>query len=327
MLVLGRDAFYRPTSILAERFTPVWIVSVAGVVAASAWIGISLTGTSITRTRCGGRSHSTPMRREPCAPCSRRGSRDGLGATQSVAPGARRAGTRERRGARACPRRSFRRRATRSRNVALTGDKKLLSARTEGLPHVPGRGPELDSARRPGRDADARGGARVAAARAFGPARCAGRVLPGERGDALRSMWTWALPRSRSARKAASRSAASRSRAASMRSCARRSVARKGTERPSASCRGAVSGPPTGPAAHLGRLAGGEVGRGEALLARRISRSSTSSTSTWRSSKRKAVQSPSRISGASPRAMSSPSTSCASRATRRAGRWTTSSSS
>ena len=40
MLALGRDAFYRPTSIFAERFTPVWIVSVAGVVAASAWIGI-----------------------------------------------------------------------------------------------------------------------------------------------------------------------------------------------------------------------------------------------------------------------------------------------
>jgi phosphatidylglycerol lysyltransferase len=40
MLVLGRDAFYRPTSIFAERFTPVWIVSVAGVIAASAWIGI-----------------------------------------------------------------------------------------------------------------------------------------------------------------------------------------------------------------------------------------------------------------------------------------------
>jgi phosphatidylglycerol lysyltransferase len=40
ILVLGRDAFYRPTSILAERFTPVWVVSVAGVVAASAWITI-----------------------------------------------------------------------------------------------------------------------------------------------------------------------------------------------------------------------------------------------------------------------------------------------
>jgi phosphatidylglycerol lysyltransferase len=40
ILVLGRDAFYRPTSIFAERFTPVWIVSIAGVVAASATIGI-----------------------------------------------------------------------------------------------------------------------------------------------------------------------------------------------------------------------------------------------------------------------------------------------
>jgi phosphatidylglycerol lysyltransferase len=40
ILTLGRDAFYRPTSILAERFTPVWIVSIAGVIAASAWIGV-----------------------------------------------------------------------------------------------------------------------------------------------------------------------------------------------------------------------------------------------------------------------------------------------
>jgi len=38
VLVLGRRAFYRPTSILAERFTPIWIVTVIAVVAAAAWI-------------------------------------------------------------------------------------------------------------------------------------------------------------------------------------------------------------------------------------------------------------------------------------------------
>lgn len=39
LLVLGRTAFYRPTSILAERFTPAWTVSIIGVVGAAVWIG------------------------------------------------------------------------------------------------------------------------------------------------------------------------------------------------------------------------------------------------------------------------------------------------
>lgn len=38
ILVLGRDAFYRPTSIFEERFTPVWIASIAGVIAASVFV-------------------------------------------------------------------------------------------------------------------------------------------------------------------------------------------------------------------------------------------------------------------------------------------------
>ena len=33
VLVLGRRAFYRPTAILAERFTPVWVTSIIGVIA------------------------------------------------------------------------------------------------------------------------------------------------------------------------------------------------------------------------------------------------------------------------------------------------------
>ena len=40
VLVLGRRAFYRPTAILAERFTPVWLASVAGVVALAVWLGV-----------------------------------------------------------------------------------------------------------------------------------------------------------------------------------------------------------------------------------------------------------------------------------------------
>jgi len=38
VLTLGRRAFYRPTSILEERFTPIWAVSVAGVIATAVWI-------------------------------------------------------------------------------------------------------------------------------------------------------------------------------------------------------------------------------------------------------------------------------------------------
>jgi phosphatidylglycerol lysyltransferase len=40
VLMLGRRAFYRPTAILSERFTPVWVVSIAGVIAMAVWIGI-----------------------------------------------------------------------------------------------------------------------------------------------------------------------------------------------------------------------------------------------------------------------------------------------
>jgi phosphatidylglycerol lysyltransferase len=38
VLVLGQRAFYRPTSILEEPFTPIWAVSIAGVVATAIWI-------------------------------------------------------------------------------------------------------------------------------------------------------------------------------------------------------------------------------------------------------------------------------------------------
>ncbi|MGA7540057.1 MAG: bifunctional lysylphosphatidylglycerol flippase/synthetase MprF [Steroidobacteraceae bacterium] len=39
VLMLGRRAFYRPTAILDERFTPVWVASVAGAIILSIWIG------------------------------------------------------------------------------------------------------------------------------------------------------------------------------------------------------------------------------------------------------------------------------------------------
>ena len=39
MLVLGRDSFYRPASILQQRFTPTWAAGVVGVVIATTWIG------------------------------------------------------------------------------------------------------------------------------------------------------------------------------------------------------------------------------------------------------------------------------------------------
>jgi phosphatidylglycerol lysyltransferase len=40
VLMLGRRAFYRPTAILAERITPVWVASITGVVLMAVWIGI-----------------------------------------------------------------------------------------------------------------------------------------------------------------------------------------------------------------------------------------------------------------------------------------------
>ena len=40
VLTLGRRAFYRPTSILEERFTPIWAVSVAGVIATIIWVAM-----------------------------------------------------------------------------------------------------------------------------------------------------------------------------------------------------------------------------------------------------------------------------------------------
>ena len=40
VLVLGRDAFYRPTTLMQERFTPIWIVSIAGVITSAIWIGL-----------------------------------------------------------------------------------------------------------------------------------------------------------------------------------------------------------------------------------------------------------------------------------------------
>jgi phosphatidylglycerol lysyltransferase len=40
VLVLGRRAFYRPTAILAERFTPAWVACITGVIVMAVWIGI-----------------------------------------------------------------------------------------------------------------------------------------------------------------------------------------------------------------------------------------------------------------------------------------------
>jgi phosphatidylglycerol lysyltransferase len=40
VLVLGRRSFYRPTAILAERFTPTWVASITGVVVMAVWIGM-----------------------------------------------------------------------------------------------------------------------------------------------------------------------------------------------------------------------------------------------------------------------------------------------
>jgi phosphatidylglycerol lysyltransferase len=40
VLLLGRRSFYRPTAILAERFSPGWVASITGVVLMAVWIGL-----------------------------------------------------------------------------------------------------------------------------------------------------------------------------------------------------------------------------------------------------------------------------------------------
>jgi phosphatidylglycerol lysyltransferase len=40
VLALGRRAFYRPTAILDERFTPAWVAGIAGVIILAVWIGL-----------------------------------------------------------------------------------------------------------------------------------------------------------------------------------------------------------------------------------------------------------------------------------------------
>ncbi len=40
VLWLGRNGFYRPSSILQIRFTPLWIASVAGVIGFATWVGV-----------------------------------------------------------------------------------------------------------------------------------------------------------------------------------------------------------------------------------------------------------------------------------------------
>jgi len=40
MLVLGRSSFYRPASLLQQRYTPTWAASIVGVIVASVWVGL-----------------------------------------------------------------------------------------------------------------------------------------------------------------------------------------------------------------------------------------------------------------------------------------------
>ncbi len=63
VLTLGRRAFYRPTSIREERFTPIWAVSVAGVIVAAIWCSsLAYRHVRVFR-RAGGRLRSMRVRR------------------------------------------------------------------------------------------------------------------------------------------------------------------------------------------------------------------------------------------------------------------------
>ncbi len=181
VLMLGRRAFYRPTAILSERFTPAWVASIVGVIAMALWIGmvssrhiayshelwwtfaldgnapralraslaVIVLGTAYVLSTCCARRAPSPRWR------TRR--------TWTGAPVDRRLGPD------AGQRGAHRRQAP------------AVQRRRRCLRHVPGRAPQLDRARRSGGLAAGRRGAGVAAARDVRSSRRADGVLSGDR--------------------------------------------------------------------------------------------------------------------------------------------------
>jgi len=66
-LLLSRRHFYRPASLLGDRFSATWIAAIAAVLAGSVWDSSRIVTLS-TQTNCGGNSPCMATRRAFCAP-------------------------------------------------------------------------------------------------------------------------------------------------------------------------------------------------------------------------------------------------------------------
>jgi phosphatidylglycerol lysyltransferase len=148
VLVLGRRAFYRPTSILEEPFAPIWAVSIAGVIATAIWVSLS----RLSAYRALARSvvdvcHGWQCLAYPAGDFSRRGARHRFFAAERFAarssePGVADADDLEN------ARRIIANSDYTMANAALSGDKRLLfSDDGNAFVMVSGGGPQLDCAR------------------------------------------------------------------------------------------------------------------------------------------------------------------------------------
>ncbi len=158
VLALGKRAFYRPTSILDERFSPAWVASIAGVI-----ILVDLDRHSGVPLRALLRASVVDVRaaRQRAADAARlprgRRARDGICHAEPAATGAPRAGRGEHRGSQ--PRAGHHQplgQLSGERGVDR-GQAAALQRLRGRLPHVSGLRPQLDRARRPGRLARRRG--------------------------------------------------------------------------------------------------------------------------------------------------------------------------
>ena len=330
VLVLGRSSFYRPSSILAERFTPAWVVSIVGVIAATVWVGFfAYRNVDYSSDLWWTFAFNADAPRMLRAALIVGVTAAALLLAELAAPRASRARDGERG-------RSRRRRAARSSapdqslaNAALMGDKRLLfsdDANAFVMYQVAGRswialgdpvGPQLRTAKS------------SSGASASFPIGTAGwTVFYQASRDAAAAVHR---PRARGvqARRRSARAArrSSRSRAAHARSCAKTIVARFATARRSRSCRAERVRAIAARAAKISDawLADKATAR-EAFLRRRV-RPAYLGSSTSRSCVEWACSSRSRIFGRRGRSASCRSISCASVPTRRAARWTSCSSS
>ena len=326
----GRRAFYRPTSILEERFTPV-----VGREHRRRDRGGHLDRAArvpprrVLAASCGGRSRSMRMRRarlramlvvvllataylllnllQPAQPepavADRRRSRARAQDHRALGSHARE------------------RRAHRRQAPAVQRQRRCIR-------DVPGDRPKLDRAGRSGRPARASGRAGVAIPRAVRSSRRPHGVLSGER----RTPAALRRPRPRRAqdRRRSARAARRISRwtARRARICGRRIGAPRAAAR-----RFEIVPPEQVPAmlpeleAHLGRVACGQVHRGEALLRRRVLGELPAQLSRRARAQRRHAFRVREPLAHRARRTSFPSTSCASAPTRRAARWTICSSS